>query len=392
MAGVPLSVTIFQSNRYIYRVSLVDPFISLRYTLSMSSLKSFITHARSKGMDHATIRLLLLSSGWKERDIINAMSEESLEMPVPMPQDGGSARDAFLHLLTFTALYSTVISGMALLFQYINRALPDPALGESYINNTDYSFIRWLLAVLLVSFPLLGFLWRTLHREFVANPEKLTSGVRRWLTYLTLFVTACAIIGDLIALVFSLLQGEFTLRFFLKVLVVAVLTGVPFGYYFSVLRMQPDVYRKWRHHRHFVVAACVMAVTTFVWGIILVGSPAYGRAQQFDNQRVNDFRAIQSEIYNYVYGARRYDVPAPATLPKALPKTLEEVVAQAQYERPNITDPSTGVPYEYKITSPTTFELCAIFDLEQNEKYNIFWEHPKGHHCYVFNALEPQGK
>lgn len=358
----------------------------------MTSLKTFITHARGKGMDHATIRLLLLSSGWKDRDIIHAMSEESLDMPVPVPQDGGSARDAFVHLLTFTALYATVISTMMLLFQYINRMLPDAALGESGQYETDASFIRWLLAVLFVSFPLLAFLWRMLHREFVANPEKLTTGVRRWLTYLTLFVTACAIIGDLIALVFSLLQGEFTLRFFLKVAVVALLTGVPFGYYFSVLRMQPDMYRKWRYHRHFAVTAAVVAIATFVWGIVLAGSPSYGRAQRFDEQRVNDLRSIQNEIYNVVYGARRYDLPRATTLPKPLPTTLEEVVALALYERPSINDPETGVPYEYNITSATRFELCAVFSLERKQQYDVSWDHPVGRHCYSFNALEPDGK
>ncbi len=359
---------------------------------AMTSLKAFIAHARSKGMDHATIRLLLLSSGWKERDIITAMSEEGLDMPVPVPQDGGSARDAFLHLLTFTALYSSIISGMMLLFEYVNRLLPDPALGESALYESDLSYIRWLLAVLLVSFPLLAFLWRILHREFVANPEKLTSGVRRWLTYLTLFITACAMVGDLIALVFSLLQGEFTVRFFLKVFIVFVLTGVPFGYYFSVLRMQPDMYRKWRHHRHFVFSSCVLALATFVWGIVLVGSPAYGRAQRFDEQRVSDLRAIENEVLNNVYGQNRYALPAPTVLPKALPKTLDEVAKNAQYQKLSVVDPDTGVPYEYKVTSATRFQLCATFTLQRSQQYDIFWDHPAGHHCYEFNALDAQGK
>ena len=358
----------------------------------MTTLKTFIAHARSKGMDHATIRLLLLSSGWKERDIIAAMSEEGLDMAVPVPHDGGNARDAFMHLLTFTALYASVISVMTLLFQYINRALPDAALGESVMYDADVSFIRWMLAVLLVSFPLLAFLWRLLHREFVQNPEKLSSGVRRWLTYLTLFVTACAMIGDLIALVFSLLQGEFSLRFFLKVFVVFALTGIPFAYYFSVLRMQPDLYRKWKYHRLFVVVAGALAAATFVWGIVLSGSPLYGRMQRFDEQRVSDLRTLQSEVLNIVYGQNRYVVERVKVLPKPLPKTLEDIAAGAQYQRPNTVDPSTDTPYVYRIINPTTFELCATFDLERRQQYDIFWDHPAGDHCYRFNALEPQGK
>lgn len=357
----------------------------------MTSLKTFIAHARSKGMDHATIRLLLLSSGWKERDIITAMSEESLDMPVPVPQDGGNARDAFLHLLTFTALYASVISVMTLMFQYINRLLPDPALGE-YSNDTDVSFIRWLLAVLLVSFPLLSYLWKLLHTEFIHSPEKLSSGVRRWLTYLTLFVTACAIIGDLIALVFSLLQGELSVRFLLKVLVVFALTGVPFLYYFSVLRMQPDMYRKWRYHKHFVAVAGVIAAATFLWGIVVAGSPMHGRMQRFDEQRLSDLKTLQNEALNIVYGQSRYEPVVHRSLPKPLPKTVDEIAKNAEYQTPNTVDPETGAQYEYRVVTPTNFELCATFDLVLAQRYDIFWNHPEGRHCYQFNALEPQGK
>ena len=32
-------------------------------------LMQFVDHARDKGMDHATIRLVLLSAGWKEKQI-----------------------------------------------------------------------------------------------------------------------------------------------------------------------------------------------------------------------------------------------------------------------------------------------------------------------------------
>jgi hypothetical protein len=43
-------------------------------------LGAFLDHARSKGMDHATIRMLLLSAGWKEKEIARALTEHSLDM------------------------------------------------------------------------------------------------------------------------------------------------------------------------------------------------------------------------------------------------------------------------------------------------------------------------
>ena len=55
--------------------------------------------------------------------------------------------------------------------------------------------------------------------------------IRRWLTYLTLFIAACILVGDLIALLDSVLSGELTIRFVLKVLVVGGIAAGIFSYY-----------------------------------------------------------------------------------------------------------------------------------------------------------------
>ena len=68
------------------------------------------------------------------------------------------------------------------------------------------------------------------------DPTKRGSKVRRWLTYLTLFAAATALICDVGTLVYSLLGGEITGRFLLKVAVVALIAGSAFGYYLSDLR------------------------------------------------------------------------------------------------------------------------------------------------------------
>src|SRR5512143_3650954 len=94
-------------------------------------LAAFLEHARAKGMDHGTIRMLLLSAGWKEKDVAKALAEHSLDLPVPAPPDGGGARDAFLYLCGFAALYASAISAVSLLFAYVNRLFPDPAMGDA---------------------------------------------------------------------------------------------------------------------------------------------------------------------------------------------------------------------------------------------------------------------
>ena len=359
-----------------------------------TKLESFIVHARSKDMDHQTIRMLLLSAGWKEKDIATALAAETLDMPVPSPTDTGSAKDAFFHLLVFTTLYSTVISLIVLAFEYVGRWFPDAALDQYAYRSGDVSGIRWAIAVIVVSFPLFALLSRALHREFKVQPEKLASGVRKWLTYLTLFVTACTLIGDFITLLFYLLDGELSVRFLTKVFAILVLAGMPFAYYFSALRMDGEQYRTSPLHARFLRVAFGITVAFIVYGIVLAGSPMQGRNQLLDQQRVGDLKAIQSQIYDSIYGSNRYPVqPAskPVVLPKPLPRTLDDIAANATYQKLRITDPGTGASYGYNAKG-NSFELCAIFALSLDQGYDIFWNHPAGSHCFVFDALDPASK
>lgn len=350
------------------------------------SISTFIAHARSKGMDHQTIRMLLLSAGWKEKDIAEALASETLTMPVPLPPDVGSARDAFFHLLSFTALTSTVVSLIFLTFDFLNRLLPDPAFPNYY---DDVSSVRWELAVLIVSYPLYLWMSRLLLKEFAVHPDKLASGVRRWLTYLILFATACTLVGDLIALIFSLLQGEVTLRFFLKIITLLVLAGLPFRYYLYSLRIAPERFSQHKIHMRYFVCSVVIVLATVIGAFIVTGSPLRGRAERFDEQRINDLRSIQSEILNIAWGNDPRGMPPVVTKPvNPLPATLDEVVQNAQYQTPNIVDPETSVPYTYTRPSGHEFQLCATFSLARDLQYDIFWNHPAGEKCFHFDVLE----
>ena len=55
-------------------------------------LDQFIDHARGKGLDYATIRQLLLSAGWKDRDVAEVFCTRDLQLPIPEP-----ARPASTH-------------------------------------------------------------------------------------------------------------------------------------------------------------------------------------------------------------------------------------------------------------------------------------------------------
>lgn len=350
-------------------------------------IQDFIAHARKKGMDHQTIRMLLLSTGWKEKDIAHAMAEESLEMQPPLPPDTSSARDAFFHLLTFAAFYTTAISLVVLFFQYINRLFPDAALESyNYYYANDFSGIRWSLAAIIVAFPIFIYLSRFLQKDMARNPEKSTSGVRRWLTYLTLFVAAAALMGDVITLVFFLLEGELSIRFVLKVLAVLLVAGGSFTYYFVSLHMHPDDPRLTAFNRSFAGTATVIVLAAFVWGIVLAGGPATERDRKFDDRRIDDLRVINTEVRNIVLDRSKPEIE----LLRALPSSLPEVVELAQYQRPQIVDPETGVQYEYMVKGDTQFDLCTTFNFVRDESFDVFWNHPAGYHCYSFDVTKDQ--
>lgn len=186
----------------------------------------FVDHARDRGMDHATVRHVLLSAGWKEKDIADVVCARDLELPIPEPMGVGSARDAFFHLLTFTALYTWAISLILLFFTYIDFAFPDPAKRTSYLElEAALSDIRASLAALIVSFPFFLIVWHFLLREVRRHPEKAAGAIRRWLGYLTLFVGAVTLSTDGITLIYYLFEGQLTVRFLLKATVLFLTAG-----------------------------------------------------------------------------------------------------------------------------------------------------------------------
>jgi hypothetical protein len=350
-------------------------------------LRDFISHARDKDMDHQTIRMLLLSAGWKERDIAQAIGAEGLEKPVPVPPDSGGARDAFFHLLAFAGLYTAIISSLILVFTYINLWFPDAQL-ERYIS-MDYvrSSVRWSLAALLVASPIYFWMSRILLKEMSINEDKEHSGVRRWLTYLTLFVAAGALMGDLTTLIFRLLEGEVTLRFLLKVLAVFTASGMVFGYYSTVMRRPLD--EQGNLHRIFAAVAGSLLGLVILYGFVVAGSPGSERDRKTDELRVDDIRTIADAILDYAYDGRRYQATTPDEI-LDVPTSLSAFVKENPRYSISLTDP-TGEAYRYEALGSDVFNVCSTFDTQSEslQWQAPFWEHPAGAYCYTFDTSRP---
>ncbi len=256
-------------------------------------------------------------------------------------------RDVFLYLLSIITLIASAISFGVLVFQYINIYFPD-ILNNYYVPASSYfSTIRQALATLIVIFPVYFFVLRFLTKDVAENPEKRELKIRKWLLYFTVFVSALVIIGDLVALINTYLNGDLTSQFILKILTILFIAGSIFSHYFYELRTKVKKGSDWMDILRWVVVAVVILSIGF--GFYVAGSPANQRMVRFDETRVGDLSSLQSQIINYWQKKN--------SLPQNLDQLVNDILGIVIPK-----DPKTGSLYEYRVLGNLKFELCATFE------------------------------
>jgi len=284
-------------------------------------------------------------------------------------------RDFFLYLLATVTLYISTVSVLMLLFQFINLGLPDPL---------DYAegvrgMIRWGSALLTILFPVFALVTRFLHRDLVTNPEKAEYRIRKWLLYLTVFAAALLIIGDLVALLFNFLNGDLTVRFLIKILAIVLVAGLVFGYELWDVRRTNFILTPKDSVITWGMNALVLLL--IVVGFVLSGSPFEQRRIRFDEQRVSNLQEIQYQVIDSWIAKG------------ALPASIDTLKSPLTGFVPPV-DPETNNPYEYRLTPPLTFTLCANFSTTSESAAlqrgttplkpgsMDFWDHGVGNVCF----------
>lgn len=287
-------------------------------------------------------------------------------------------RDVFLHLFSTTALYWSAINFITLCWQYVNYFFPDiNALrygGQSYI-----WAIRFSVSSLVIVFPLFLLASWYLNKIYRRESAVRDSKIRKWLIYLTLFIAALVIIGDLVSLIYNFLGGEITTRFILKASAVLLVAAAVFGYYLDdVRRPEPS-----KRAKSFALTSAIVVLVAVIGAFFIVGSPKTARLSQLDQQRVNDLQNIQWQIVSYWQRKEQ------------MPNTLADLQDPISgYVAP--TDPATNQPFEYNLKSAENleFQLCAAFDLPNDKSVPkpLYpardgellqnWEHSAGRVCF----------
>lgn len=202
-------------------------------------LQKFLEAAKSQGAGNEELVGLLRGRGWPEDEARRALAdqyEQQSGLRIPEYKKSGSAKDAFLYLLSFATLTIWVLALGSVMFLCIDRWIKDPLIQNYY---GGFYQMANSLASIIIAFPFYLLVMRYIGGEIERHPEKRESSVRKWLTYIALLITAGIAVGDLIVFLTAVLRGQLTANFSAKTAVVLALAGGIFWYYAGGMQRKP---------------------------------------------------------------------------------------------------------------------------------------------------------
>lgn len=366
----------------------------------IDSIASYVEGRVRAGLSKTEIKEELLAVGWSEEEADAAYRDGLVALGIPLPREGdrwklarkSSTVDVVINFFSFILLGIVATALGTLYFQIINMRFPDPLAelgGDGAWASTRA--IHHAIASLIIAFPLYYAAMRIWFRKFREDEGRAESRLSRWLTYIVLLAAAVTIVGDLIAVLFKLLQGEISARFMLKALTILVIACGIFGFYF--LERKKIQYGKAIARsifQYFGWAVSGIVVLGIVFGFFAAGSPDTARKGAFDHARATHLGELARCIELYAQDLGQ------------LPASLDQLRTSSRYATcaDSMHDPETGVPYEYRVMTLSRaegparvadFELCAIFSLAaagpdqgtapDDRRYEIWSDHDAGRSC-----------
>ena len=265
-----------------------------------------------------------------------------------MDKPKATPKDFFLWAGAMISLYVSVFSFIALVFDYINYAFPDPL--TDYFPSDPYSGgVSYEMASLIVLFPIFLILMRVIHSGIASDPSRKDVWVRRWALFLTLFLAGATLAVDLITLIMYFLNGEISERFVIKVLLVFLVAGAGFLHFIADLRGYWD--ENSAKSRMIAWGSVLLVILTIGSGFIIIGTPAQARLYRFDEQKVSDLQTISGEVITYWQEKN------------VLPTSLDQLSDPTAGVTVPV-DPQSGDEYQYTVVNKLAFKVCANFNAE----------------------------
>lgn len=192
-------------------------------------LIEFVQQALAAGRSREDISAAMKDAGWSDGEMqaaLDAFAQTEFSPPVPRPRNVVSARDFFVYSVTF-AMLGVMAVNLVLLLHLLIETFWDAELSNTYQHRRARNF----MAAVIVATPI--YLWLTVRerRKLAREPGQYRSAIRKWTTYIALFAAAIVFLVNAIVTVAGFLNGDLTVVFSLKLLVVAVVSGGIFWFY-----------------------------------------------------------------------------------------------------------------------------------------------------------------
>ncbi len=291
-------------------------------------------------------------------------------------QKNNAAKFAFFYMLSLAALIFMALSSGIIVFQIINKNIIDVL--ETFRGRYESGALKFAISAIIISAPIYYVMVAQINKNLFKGFLGKDSGVRKWLTYLILFISSLVMTGWLIATIYSFLDGELTTKFILKALTAIIISAIIFTYYFYDIKRENVVGVKDNIIRIYFYGSLVLVIAILISAFVFVESPTQTRNIKHDNNIIEKFSKIDNAINSH-YNQK-----------EKLPDNLDILISGLTYLRTeDLEDSATKKKFDYKIVDDKTYELCATFLMSSSDAeaqglhryYNKTWEYDKGYQC-----------
>lgn len=287
-----------------------------------------------------------------------------------------NAKFAFFYLLSLVALVFTSLATGIAIFQIINKQVIDAITLAP--GGFSQDTLKFGISAIIIAGPIYFSMVWLLNKNLIAGKLEKDSGIRKWLTYFILLVSAVVMIGWLIGTINSFLNGELTFKFVLKSITAILISALIFSFYLYDIR-RADVSRNNYIIKSYYFGSMILVAAALISAFFFIDSPTKVRMQKYDQAIVNKFSQIDNAVNAY-YGENG---KLPASLNDLLGGGSTYYIIES-----DITDTSTGKMFEYKTAGADAYEICATFKSENKSQANdksvyvdTRWLHDAGYQC-----------
>jgi hypothetical protein len=285
-------------------------------------------------------------------------------------------------MLSLVSLVFTAVSVGIVIFQVINKNIID--IIDQYAGRFEPSALKFAISALVIAAPIYYVLQRLIRKNLFSGALDKEAGVRKWLTYFILLVSAVVMIFWLIFTLNSFLDGDLTLKFILKAITAIGIAAIIFSFYLYDIRREEIVGKKDRVVTYYFYGSLALVAIAFVFAVFNVESPRETRLRKLDEMVLQHFDQITYALDRF-YNEN-----------SQLPKALEALKDDYEFDtEKTLFDPETKAPYEYRLLEGKKFELCAVFRLSNKDAEGLAnqymkdrWPHDEGRVCFERKASD----